>query len=455
VHSWLDEFWRRRYLGRRDRIALNANYFFLFSAGDPDQMRRAAGLLAAAVDYKQRVDTGKVPPEAPRGQPQSMQQLRYLFGTTRVPGEEIDDVRTPYSRAHPGPATARHIVVFARGHMFRLDVLDREGRAYAAGELANGLRAVLAAAPTRAEPGTSVGALTTEARAEWAADRAALLALEPGDAEGLEAVETALLCLCLDDTAPASPLAAADRLLAGEAANRWFDKAVSLIVFADGAAGLNGEHCTLDGTTMISFLEAIMDAQPWPEGSRRRTPDLAPLDFLLDEALRGKIQAAGEAFAAYAAEAASTTVAIDGFGSERAKTLGISPDAFAQLAFQLAHHRAKGHLGATYESIATRGFHHGRTEAMRVITPEMVDFVATLANPGTDDDTRATAARTAAEAHVARATACRAGQAPEQHLWELELIQQRRGADGSLRHARLAEVAAARSEPTGGTPAGW
>jgi carnitine O-acetyltransferase len=35
--------------------------------------------------------------------------------------------------------------------------------------------------------------------------------------------------------------------------------------------------------------------------------------------------------------------------------------------------------------------------------------------------------RAAAEKHVRRAKECQEGQAPEQHLWELMLIQQRRG----------------------------
>ncbi|WP_147143539.1 choline/carnitine O-acyltransferase, partial [Nocardia ninae] len=36
---------------------------------------------------------------------------------------------------------------------------------------------------------------------------------------------------------------------------------------------------------------------------------------------------------------------------------------------------------------------------------------------------------TAAAAHVARAKECQAGAAPEQHLWELQWIQRRRGAE--------------------------
>ncbi len=49
VHSWLDDFWRQRYLGRRARIALNANFFFLFQDTAQGQVARAAGLILAAL----------------------------------------------------------------------------------------------------------------------------------------------------------------------------------------------------------------------------------------------------------------------------------------------------------------------------------------------------------------------------------------------------------------------
>jgi carnitine O-acetyltransferase len=98
------------------------------------------------------------------------------------------------------------------------------------------------------------------------------------------------------------------------------------------------------------------------------------------------------------------------------------------MAFQLVHQRSRGRLGATYESIATRQFRHGRTEAMRVVTPEIVRFVAAVEDPGADPAARRAAFRAAAEAHVARARDCQAGRAPEQHLWELQMISRRHGA---------------------------
>src|SRR4051794_24195367 len=65
--SWLDPFWPYRSLGRRDRIALNANFFFLFRESSLGQGERAAELAASAVDYKLRLDDELVPPVLLRG----------------------------------------------------------------------------------------------------------------------------------------------------------------------------------------------------------------------------------------------------------------------------------------------------------------------------------------------------------------------------------------------------
>jgi carnitine O-acetyltransferase len=149
---------------------------------------------------------------------------------------------------------------------------------------------------------------------------------------------------------------------------------------------------------------------------------------VLDDAVRADVQAAGDAFTAYADATATRTVSFTDFGSTRAKELRMSPDAFVQMAYQLAHRRTKGLTGATYESIATRQYQNGRTEAMRVVTPEVVAFVAAMEGPAVGATDRVAAFRAAADAHVRRARECQLGDAPEQHLWELQLIQRRQGA---------------------------
>ncbi|MBB5933373.1 choline/carnitine O-acyltransferase [Streptomyces zagrosensis] len=432
VHSWLDTFWPYRYLGRRDRIALNANFFFLFKDAAQLQVQRAAGLIAGAVHYKRQLDQELVPPIVQRGQPQTMEQNKFLFSATRIPGTVQDTVRAPYTEGWPGPSPARHIVVFHRGAMFRLDVLGPDGVPHSLDDVEAGLHAVLEMGAEPPAPDTSVGHLTTMARAEWAAARQSLLACHPRNADALDDVETALFCVCLEDFAPADIQHTCDELLYGDRGNRWFDKALSLIVFADGQAGINVEHCELDGTTVLSFVDAVLGT-PADEHSRRSgatdqgAPTPRPIVFELDQALRGQVRSAADAFAAYGEATATCTVPFADFGANTAKSLRVSPDAFVQLAYQLAHQRAKGRLGATYESIATRSYRRGRTEAMRVVTPEIQRFVAAMEDPAADAATRRAALRTAADQHVARAKECQLGQAPEQHLWELELIQRRRG----------------------------
>ncbi|MER7399184.1 choline/carnitine O-acyltransferase [Streptomyces sp. NPDC000151] len=434
VHSWLDTFWPYRYLGRRDRIALNANFFFLFQDTGQPQAERAAGLIAAALAYKKQLDREEIPPVVLRGAPQTMEQNKYLFSTTRIPGAEQDTVRHPYSEDWPGPSDARHIVVFFRGAMYRMDVLGADGTPHSLADLEAGLAAVVKAGEEPAAAHTPVGHLTTMARAEWAAARDDLLAYHPGNAAALDTVETALFCVCLEDFAPADTQETCDELLYGDRGNRWFDKAVSFVVFADGRAGINVEHCGLDGTTILSFVDTLLGS-PAEEHSRlsgarsQGRPEIAPVVFALDDALRARARAAAESFAQYGADTATQTVSFEDFGSTAAKALRVSPDAFVQLAYQLAHQRAKGRLGATYESIATRQWRRGRTEAMRVVTPEIQAFVAAMEDPAADAEARRAAFRTAAAAHVTRAKECQAGEAPEQHLWELELIQRRRGAD--------------------------
>ncbi|HEU0103908.1 MAG TPA: choline/carnitine O-acyltransferase [Mycobacteriales bacterium] len=434
VASWLDDFWRQRYLGRRDRIALNANFFFLFEDASEGQVERAAALMAGALDYRAQLDQERLPPVLQRGRPLSMEQTRYVFSTTRIPGHGQDTVRWPGSDGAGAAAAARHVLVLHRGHAYSLDVVRADGRRCTLEELKAGLRAVLARTTSDAAPGTSVGHLTTQAREDWATTRHALLEAAPDNREALDVVESALFCVCLEDLVPENVHSACDLLLHGNSANRWFDKALSFIVFADGRAGLNAEHSKLDGTTILDVVDAVLrgDGSPPSAGHQQEIPAVRPVRFVLDAALQTAVEDAASSFADFAAGTATAVLSFPDVGTERIKALGTSPDAFVQLAYQLAHHRAKGLVGATYESIATRQYRHGRTEAMRVVTPEVLTFVAAMNDIGSSADARRDAFRAAATRHSDRARQCQAGQAPEQHLWELQLLQQRLGGGEPL-----------------------
>ena len=94
---------------------------------------------------------------------------------------------------------------------------------------------------------------------------------------------------------------------------------------------------------------------------------------------------------------------------------GVSPDGFVQMAFQLAYFTLTGETASTYESVDTKRFLHGRTEAMRSVSDESVAFVHSLRGRR-----RSTAAadllRAAIERHVTRLARCKQGRGVDRHL---------------------------------------
>ncbi|MBV96800.1 Carnitine O-palmitoyltransferase 1, muscle isoform, partial [Eschrichtius robustus] len=67
------------------------------------------------------------------------------------------------------------------------------------------------------------------------------------------------------------------------------------------------------------------------------------------------------------------------FGKGLIKKCRTSPDAFVQIALQLAHFRDRGRLCLTYEASMTRMFREGRTETVRSCTCESTAFVRAMA----------------------------------------------------------------------------
>lgn len=427
--SWLDIFWPSRYLGRRDPIALNANFFFLFRHEPLDQIKRAAKITAAGLLYKLQLDKEKIPVAKLKDTPLSMDQVKYLFSATRIPGNKQDTLRSFYSEASPGHSTARHILVFHNSKIFTLDVVAENGTPHCLSDIEAGIAAILNTSAGTPDD-KSVGHLTTMRRADWANTRKALKTASAQNQQNLDKIETALFAINLDSANPATDLAACDDLLHGGPGNRWYDKALQLIVFQNGMAGINIEHCGLDGTTILNFVDNILECETETldenlGAGTLGTPQFAHLEFTLTPELEQTIAKAADDFQSLRKTTITRCYDLPEWGGQHIKSLGMSPDAFTQCAMQLAHFRTKGYIGATYESIATRQFCRGRTEAMRTVTPEVFKFVETIENTEATNVEKTAAFREAAKKHGERAKQCQQGDAPEQHLWELQNIYNR------------------------------
>ncbi|KAI9168497.1 hypothetical protein H9P43_007869 [Blastocladiella emersonii ATCC 22665] len=447
-NSWLESWWYNlAYLSWRVPLMINSNWW-MFVRDDhlpyvgaikrvakgtftDVQVRRAAGLVSNLVNYKELIDAEKIPAESTKAGPLCMDQYRHMFGVTRVPKEGMDVLVREF------PARARHIVVLARDQCYRVDVYTRDGsRRLALADLERQLHAVIADV-TSADftPDFPVPVLTAEHRDTWARAYARLGELDAANRASLAAIESALFTVSLDDYAPSADLDEGHRVIAHglNGHNRWFDKALNVIVTANGRGGCNGEHSPQDALTPAVMFEHVVQHEPAvdaPGCAPAGTADVAPAQRLRfhthGDAAMAKFLADAEVNNRKAIADSDIGIAVfDGYGSDfMKKHAKVSPDAYMQLAMQLAHFRLHGHLVPTYETASTRAFKHGRTETSRTLLTECKAWVEAMARPGVGAADRLALLRAAAAAHGKYISEASRGMGVDRHLLGLRLVMQ-------------------------------
>jgi len=427
VTSWLKPFWDSMYLQYRPPITINVSYGLLFME-DPilTQVERAARIINSILKFKLMLDQEALEPELERTTPLCMAQYKHLFSTTRIPKSGEDELRNLY------PATANHIIVLHKTHIFSLDVISESGKRHRLTDLEQGLQKIKQMAADLAED-EAVGILTTLPRDEWADVRAHLIA-HPQNQSALETIETALFAICLDETDSDNLVDLTKTMLHSDGRNRWFDKSLQFIICQNGQAGMNGEHTGHDATTSLGLVNFIRQDShlATDDDGESAVNEPQKLQFHLDDPLKQTITKATQGFQALVDDTQTEVLIFAEFGKEQIKQLKVSPDTFVQIALQLAQYKLFGRCYSTYESVMTRQFLHGRTEAMRSVTPEVVQFAKNMTATDCDRETKLDSFQQAAQAHRNRILACKGGQGVQRHIYGLLKIYQQQGAELGL-----------------------
>lgn len=101
---------------------------------------------------------------------------------------------------------------------------------------------------------------------------------------------------------------------------------------------------------------------------------------------------------------------------------GFSPDAFVQMAYQAAYFSLYGRTESTYEPSMTKAFLHGRTEAIRTVQAESVNFVRTFCSEDASPADKMDALRAACKRHTALTKECSAGLGSDRVLYAMAQI---------------------------------
>lgn len=229
---------------------------------------------------------------------------------------------------------------------------------------------------------------------EWAQARQAFFS-SGKNKFALDAIERAAFFVALDEEShhydpedEASLSLYGKALLHGNCYNRWFDKSFTLIAFKNGQLGLNTEHAWADAPIIGHLWEFVLGTDTFHLGYTetghclgKPNPMLAPpqrLQWDIPEQCQAVIESSYQVAKALADDVELYCFQFLPFGKGLIKKCRTSPDAFVQIALQLAYFRDRGKFCLTYEASMTRMFREGRTETVRSCTRESTAFVQAM-----------------------------------------------------------------------------
>ncbi|NXX44347.1 CPT1A palmitoyltransferase, partial [Tricholaema leucomelas] len=391
VSDWWEEY---IYLRGRGPIMVNSNYFamdFLHLFPTRVQAARAGNVIHAILLYRKKLDRQEIKPILLLGStvPLCSAQWERMFNTSRIPGLESDALQHVKD--------SKHIVVYHKGRYFKV-WLYHDGRLLRPREIQQQMQRILDD-DSEPQPGEEkLAALTAGDRVPWARARQAYFS-HGKNKQSLDAVEKAAFFVTLDDTEqgyreedPVRSLDAyAKSLIHGRCYDRWFDKTFTLVVFRNGRMGLNAEHSWADAPIVGHLWENVMATEYLELGYtedghckgeiNQNIPVPTKLQWEIPQECQEVIERSLSTATALADDVDFCSFLFDAFGKGQIKKSKTSPDAFVQLALQLAHYRDMGKFSLTYEASMTRLFREGRTETVRSCTVESTHFVRAMEDP--------------------------------------------------------------------------
>eukprot|EP00112_Aurelia_sp_Birch-Aquarium-sp1_P017854 Seg418.12 transcript_id=Seg418.12/GoldUCD/mRNA.D3Y31 product="Carnitine O-palmitoyltransferase 1 liver isoform" protein_id=Seg418.12/GoldUCD/D3Y31 len=440
------DWWEKYvYLMGRSPITINSNYYCLDQSGwipTKLQTSRAAGMIFFLLEFKRQIATEELEPLVIRETiPLCMWQYERVFGTSRIPGEEIDEIQH-----NPG---SEHIVVFSNGIYYKMYVVDAHGVPLGILDIESQLEWIKKdsqqiKATNDAE--LKIASLTSNERTHWAKVRKEHFA-EGSNKDSLDTINESLFVLVLEDKQFEEVSDRAKYLLHGDAKSVWYDKSFNVIVFEDGRLGINAEHSWADAPVVGHMVEIIFtqeflyrvyndQGRCKPFGGytdktfRRSKAKITPMRLYWDiTPPLAKIINDAEIFALKNNEDLEIVVRIhSAFGKGFIKTCKMSPDAYIQIALQMAYYKdSNGKFALTYESCMTRLYLHGRTETVRSLSQEMRDFILSLKNDDIPKKEKINLIQKAAKVHQKCYRDGMSGKGIDRHLFSLLVVSRGQG----------------------------
>uniref|UniRef100_H3DKQ9 Carnitine O-palmitoyltransferase 1, muscle isoform n=1 Tax=Tetraodon nigroviridis TaxID=99883 RepID=H3DKQ9_TETNG len=447
VSDWWEEY---IYLRSRSPIMVNSNFYImdlLYVTPTHRQAARAGNTVHAMLQYRRKLERGEHAPLRALGTvPMCSTQMERMFNTTRIPGIETDVVQHLTDR--------KHLIVYHKGRFFQV-WLYTGGRHLLPSELELQFQRILSDTSEPQQGELKLAALTAGNRVPWAQARAKYFTQGLNKAS-LDAIESAAFFLTLDDEPQGYDHARsrsldsyAKSLLHGKCYDRWFDKSFTLISYPNGKMGINVEHSWADAPVVGHMWEFVLATDCFHLGYteeghckgdvNKGLPYPSRLQWQIPVECQSIIEASYVSAKQIADDVDFHGCLFHEFGKGLIKKCRTSPDAFIQMALQLAQFRDQGLFCLTYESSMTRMFRDGRTETVRSCTSEAVEFVRAMESADATNAQRLALFRKAADKHQNMYRLAMTGSGIDRHLLCLYIVSKYLGVDSLFLKKVLSE----------------
>ncbi|GMT10003.1 hypothetical protein PFISCL1PPCAC_1300, partial [Pristionchus fissidentatus] len=445
VDNYVTGFWEKyAYLYSRNSLMINSSvaHVDLFVDSPATQAVRAAHIAYNEFLSQLAVDRQTFTPVSGLGS--GLVCARHydkMYAVTREPGETIDRLQNY--------GISRHIVVLHNGGIYKMKMVDERDRIYSLDDLTDIFIELLRRPQVTGAEGR-VPALTHDKRNNWHANRRRFFESIPQNAAALKDIETAAFVICLSeeenwdyDQSNPDTLSRFMRLtLTGEGANRWVDKSLNYTVGKNGRCGGTTEHSIADGSEFDHIMENFVlmenDIVPYPpleeQQSRERSFDALEakervkfaerIKIAVNEEMASEIDRAYSTYRQSAEDVHMSSLIHRQWGKGRIKECGCSPDAFVQMAIQLANYRDQGRFVLTYEPASSRFYKDSRTETLRSVTDESCEFVRAMEDGKSERAHRASLLRAACALHSSRNRDVMVNKGVDRHLFVLFVMSQ-------------------------------
>lgn len=433
TENWLSEWWVQvAYLDYRLPVVVHSSPGLVLPRVNFNdkrgQIRFAAKLIAGVLDFKKMIDNEALPIEYMGGKPLCMNQYYQVLSSCRIPGLKRDSI-VNHARSSSPP---KHITVIHNGQFFVLDVYNSDGNPLTADQLCVQLEHICSSSKqTNPDP---VGVLTTLDRDSWGRVYQNLIK-DKTNKDSVSEIQRSIFTVCLDGAMPEvtedmSRSCAAVQMLHGggsqwNSGNRWFDKTLQFIIGEDGTCGANYEHAPAEGPPIVALIDHVVEYTRRIElGDSPAKASLAPnkLNFNITPEIKKEIEEAKKSMNTLAEDLEMRVVVFEHFGKNVPKAYKMSPDAFIQVALQLAFYRMYQHSCATYESASLRMFRLGRTDTIRSASGASAEFVKAFDSSIKTSTEKVDLLEKAVKAHRMYTNMAISGQAIDRHLLGLKML---------------------------------